>query len=118
MRCLSSVVELLGWTATYAVGFSDPTHPKVAVHPRPAGPPPSPYPGNLGHGRAEIIDLEANGAEPGEFQLVISRASRRVDGGLEHYTVSELIRRTRAPAHSRILNSSTLLVDVSLETIH
>jgi hypothetical protein len=66
--------------------------------------------------RERVIDLEAEG-QPGEFQLVISRASRRAAAGIEHYTVKQFIRRETKP-DGRILAVQKIFEGVFLETIN
>jgi hypothetical protein len=116
MHCRAEVVELVGWSQTYIVDISKPdarmTRRLVAFNPEQAE-----AAANLGHlGKEQVIDLDG-GAAPGEFQLVVARVSRRVRGGIEHHTVSRLIRRASlaAPIH-QIVASLNLFEGVSRET--
>jgi hypothetical protein len=117
MRCHSTVVELEGWTTGYSVDISDPTHPTVTSRPAihdPAQPAPQ---ANLGHwARESVIDLPGDG-RPGEFQLVIARTSRSIEGGLEHFTFTQVVRRDREAGGARILGSLRVFEGVFLETV-
>jgi hypothetical protein len=81
---------------------------------------PVPAPGsesaNLGHwSREGVTGLEGDGPS-GEFQLLIGRVSRRIPGGVEHYTISQVIRRETRPG-GRILESLELFEGIFLETV-
>lgn len=116
MICRPGVVELVGWSRTYSVDISEPDAPKVtsrAVAFNPADGRPA---SNLGHwSKEQVIDLEAD--EEGTFQLVIARVSQKVPGGIEHHTISRLIRRARtAPPGNQVVASLLLFEGVFRET--
>ncbi|MBW3671301.1 MAG: hypothetical protein KY432_06470 [Acidobacteria bacterium] len=117
MNCHSTGIELHGWTTIYSVDITDPTQPIISSRPgsvEDERPPPAE---NLGHwAKEQVINLEAEDAAPGEFQLVISRISRGVEGGSEHYTFSELIHRAQPPWLTSITQSSRLFTGIFLET--
>ncbi len=118
MRCLPSKVELVGWTMTYSVDISGSRQqPPRTVESGLRGVDQGKATDNLGRlSKPQVVTLEADGED--RFQLVIARVSQRVSGGLEHHTVSRLIRRgaTRRPGRE-ILDSLQLFEGVFLETI-
>jgi hypothetical protein len=118
MRCLPTVVELVGWETTHSVdisgsGQSFPTTASPAL--RGAGQPTAP--GNLGHwSKPQVVTLDPEGEN--QFQLVIARVSQRVPGGIEHHTVSRLIQRWANHRPGReIIASQQLFEGVFLETV-
>jgi hypothetical protein len=114
MRCDDGVIELDAFTVRYLVDVSVPERPRTTTE-NAALDPQRTRQENLGNwARAGVIDLETDGQQ-GEFQLVISRVSRPVAGGIEHYTVTELIRREPQPG-GRILTSQRLFEGIFLET--
>ena len=118
MRCRASVVELEGWTTGYDVDFSNPGRPMVTARPTTFAPTQPASQVNLGHwAKAGVINLDADGP-PGVFQLVIARVSHPLSGGVEHYTVSELVRRNRESGLPELLESVRLFQGVFLETVH
>jgi hypothetical protein len=117
MRCHATVVELEGWTSAYSVDLSDPARPTVTSRPTVRAAAQSAPAANLGHwARESVIDLEGDGP-PGEFQLVIARTSRAIEGGVEHYTFTQVVRRDRESGAPGILGSVRLFEDVFLETV-
>ena len=113
MTCHDTVIELNAWTTRYVVDITNLQRPTVTSEPKPAGPGAGSEAG-LGHWSQEgVLDLQGD-AQPREFQLVIARVSRPVEGGVEHYTITELIRRDRG---GRILASLELFNGIFLETI-
>lgn len=118
MNCHPTEIEVQGWKTIYSVDITDPTEPTVSSRPGSLADE-RPLPGqNLGHwAREQVISLEAEDAAPGEFLLVISRTSRRIEGGVEHYTFTELIRRAHPPGFATITQSSRLFTGIFLETV-
>ena len=115
MRCGDRVIELAAFTARYLVDISVPEQPRTTTEDAVLDPQRTPQM-NLGNwGRSGVSELDADGQQ-GEFQLVISRVSRPVAGGIEHYTVTELIRREPRPG-GRILTSKRLFEGIFLETV-
>ena len=115
MRCGDGVIELDAFTVPYLVDVSVPERPRTTTENAVLDAPRTP-PMNLGNwARSGVIDLDADG-QKGEFQLVISRVSRPVAGGIEHYTVTDLIRREPRPG-GRILTSKRLFAGIFLETV-
>jgi hypothetical protein len=115
MRCGDDAIELAGFTARYVVDLSLPDRPATMME-NVALDSERPPATNLGNwARPGVIDLEADGVR-GEFQLVITRVSRRVAAGIEHYTVTELIRRETRPGGG-ILTSQKLFEGIFLETV-
>ena len=113
MTCHATEIELDAWTAEYVVDIADLQRPTITSRPKPAGPGRGGQAG-VGHWSQEgIVDLQGD-AQPGEFQLVIARVSRRLQGGVEHYTISQVIRRDRG---GRILASLELFSGIFLETV-
>lgn len=102
MTCGDASVELTGGGKVHSVDFSHAARPVVST--RAASPTSAPQL-NLGHwSREGVTDLESDAA-PGEFQLVISKASRPVSGGVDHYTVTQVVRRDPAAGLERITAS-------------
>lgn len=116
MTCGETVIQLTGGPTEYAVDITNPRQPHVRGTPATSalsGEGAS----NLGlWSREGVIDLESD-AEPGAFQLVISRVDRKVAGGIEHYTVSRLIHRDPWPGGS-VLDSHLLFEGIFLETVN
>lgn len=116
MTCGETVIQLTGGRTEYAVDITNPHRPDVRGTPATsalsgAGA------ANLGHwSREGVIDLESD-AEPGTFQLVISRVDREVNGGIEHYTISRVIRRDPRPG-GLVLDSHLLFEGIFLETVN
>ncbi|HEY2433534.1 MAG TPA: hypothetical protein VGI12_12735 [Vicinamibacterales bacterium] len=115
MRCGDAVIELDAFTVRYLVDVSAPERPRTTTENAVLDPQRTSQVNLANLARAGVIDLEADGPQ-GEFQLVISRVSRRVAGGIEHYTVTELIRREPRPG-GRILASQRLFEGIFLETV-
>lgn len=117
MSCRETSVELTGWTTRYTVDLLNPAQPVVTARAGAPGSADEPQ-RNLGHwSREGVTDLESDGAAD-EFQLVISRVSRRVTGGIEHYTVTQIIRRDLRPGVPRILEAIKVFEGVLRETVN
>jgi hypothetical protein len=115
MKCRPTVIEVVGWTTRYSVDIADLSHPVIKAE-AVAFDPKASESLNLGHWSKEVvIDLEGD-ALSGEFQLVVSRVSRRRTGGIEHYTISQVIRRQTEPG-GRIVDSLDLFEGIFLETV-
>jgi hypothetical protein len=96
MSCGDRSIELAAWSTRYLVDLSVPEQPRIKTENAAFESQKTPQL-NLGNwSREGVTDLEADG-QPGEFQLIISRASRRIAGGIEHYTVTQLVRRETRP---------------------
>ena len=116
MVCHPERVEIVAWKQTYSVDIASP-EPKVTVRPAPFTADARIPNANLGHWAKELaIDLDA-AAAPGEFELVIARASREVRGGIEHHTVTRIIRRDTRLFGGRIIESLLLFEGVFRETV-
>jgi hypothetical protein len=114
MSCGDRVIEVAAFSTRYLVDVSVPEQPRITTDSAAFEPQRTPQL-NLGHwSREGVTDLEADG-QRGEFQLVISRVSRRVAGGIEHYTVTQLVRREARPG-GRMLASQKLFEGIFLET--
>jgi hypothetical protein len=118
MRCGSSTVELLGWDTRYAVEVSNRSRPRLTVSeklPAPGTVLPGFEAANLGHlGKEGIVDLLA--PTPLDlFQLVTAKAERKVDGGIERFTLTELVHRNPPGTIKRSLR---LFAGVFLETVN
>jgi hypothetical protein len=117
MTCGAGAVELEGWTTGYTISIADPEHPTVTARATRFDPRTGKEAANLGHwSRAGVTDLHADGA-PGEFQLVIARVERAVAGGIEHYTLTDVVWRSSSPGESRLRGSERLFAGVFLETV-
>jgi hypothetical protein len=115
MTCGPTAVALTDGTTRYAVNLAELGRPVVTTEAMPFDPK-TPTPANLGHwARDTVIDLEGDGP-PGQFQLVISRVSRTITGGIEHYTFSRLVRRDPKPG-GFILESASLFEGIFLESV-
>jgi hypothetical protein len=115
MNCGDGAIELRGWTTRYVVDIRDPSRPTITSETAPV-PAPGSESANLGHwSREGVTGLEGDGPS-GEFQLLIGRVSRRIPGGVEHYTISQVIRRETRPG-GRILESLELFEGIFLETV-
>lgn len=118
MTCGATSVELRSSRMVYLVDLSAARGPRVAsgairADERRSGSTP-----NLGHyAKPGVVDLPSDGAL-GEFQLVITRAGRSVEGGLEHFTISEVIPREVGPGATRILASRRVFQGVFFESVH
>ncbi len=116
MRCGEHMIELAAFSTRHVVDISDPDRPHIRTE-QAAFDPQDAAPLNLGHwSREGVTDLEADGPQ-GEFQLVISRTSRPMVGGVEHFTVTQLVRRETIPG-GRILAAQKLYEGIFFETIH
>jgi hypothetical protein len=115
MRCGEHAIELAAWTKRYLIDLSAPEPPRVRTEDAnfaSRGTSQS----NLGHWALEgVVDLESDG-QPGEFQLVIGRVSRRVPGGIERYTLTQLIRRDPKPG-GQILAVQRIFEGIFLESV-
>lgn len=117
MRCLPGAVYIRGGTAAYVADISDPDRPTLRPYKEGLDTtPPEPL-RNLGHwSEPGVVDLDSDGAW-GEFQLVTAAVSRSVDGGIEHFTTSQVVRREDTPGFPRVLEYVTLFTGVFLETV-
>ena len=117
MTCGATTVELRSSRTVYTVDVFAAT-PRVASRPARSGET-RPEPAlNLGHwARPGIVDLASDGAM-GEFQLVIARVERAIEGGLERVTISDVVRREPGPASSRILASRRVFEGIFFESVH
>jgi hypothetical protein len=114
MVCRRDAVDVYGWNASYSVDISSAGRGRVTSSVVPPEASQGKAPGNLGNwAKAQVLDLETDGVA--RFQLVITRASQRVQGGVEHHTISRLIR--RGGRYETIAASRTLFEGVSLETV-
>lgn len=110
MRCAAGRVELYTLSEVITVTLADRGVSRRAA----TGPPPPTA--NLGHyARPGVIDVEGIGGA--SYQLVIARADRSVEGGIEHFTVTELIRRSDGPG-APIIETLTIFRGVFLETVN
>ena len=115
MKCDAGAVTLEAWDAGYLVDLSTPDHPTVTR--RPAVSPRPPEPPNLGHwAKAGVVDLPDSAGATGEFQLVIAQAHHPVSGGVEHFTITEVVQRNPGPGTLRFVASLRLFEGVFLET--
>lgn len=110
MTCGGSAVELHGFDTRWRVDLSDPDRPAITSRPAPPDPDAPAIAGNLGHWARPGVHVLGN-----DVHLVITRVSRPVPGGIEHYTVTELVR--REPAGLRIVAALPLFRGVFLETV-
>jgi len=116
MSCSDRVIEVAALSTRYLVDVSVPEKPRIKTLSASFEPQRTPQL-NLGNwSREGVTDLEADGQQ-GEFQLVISRVSRQIAGGIEHYTVTHLVRRETTPG-GRILAAQKLFEGIFLEAVH
>jgi hypothetical protein len=114
MSCSEGRIELAAWSTRYFVDLSVPDQPRIGWE-NAAFDSQRTTQTNLGNwSREGVIDLVSDG-QLGEFQLVIIRVSRRVAGGIEHYTVTQLIRR-ETRLGGRILSAQKIFEGIFLET--
>jgi hypothetical protein len=116
MKCGHGILEVKAFTKSYFFDVSDPNREPVAFTPKSATQMDRSdlVSGNLGHwSRVSVLDLDSDGAK-GDFQLVIAKADRRIYGGIEHFTFSELIHRTEL---GEIRQGLPLFSGIFLETI-
>ena len=119
MTCRADAVELVGWNAVYSVDLSDPERPQTAIRSALFDHAQAAPAQNLGPwAREQVVNLEAADTAPGLFQLVIARVSRRVAGGVEHYTITQIVRRASAGSPAGEFAASLKLFDgVFRETV-
>ena len=118
MTCRDSVVEVHGRSKAYTVDFSNPAKPSIQGVARPFDPNGASVATNLGHyAKPGVLDLSPMQPLQG-FQLVISRTSRTVVGGVEHFTQTDLVWRDRSRTMDGLRGSERLFVGVRLETSH
>ena len=116
MTCRAGAVEIHGWERTYSVDIRNVMRPSVRSRAAAFDPRKSPAADNLGHlAKPGVIDLEADGSS--RYQLVIARVSHPRAGGIEHHTVTRLVRRTSNRPGSAIVSARQLFAAVFLETI-
>lgn len=121
MTCFEDSIEVEGWTIGYTIDLSGLDAPR-ATHRASrleAGRDVTGEPmGNLGHwGRAGVADLRSD-AVAGTFQLVLARAERSMDGGMERYTLTRLIRRAPKVGAERSEEAVILFEGIFFEPIH
>ena len=118
MTCRAGVVEIHGWERSYAIDISNAMRPAVKSRAVAFDPQKSPAAENLGHlAKPGVIDLEGDGSS--RFQLVIARVSHSPrSGGIEHHTVTRLVRRASNRPGSAIVSARQLFAGIFLETIN
>ena len=118
MTCRAGAVEIHGWERTYSVTIRNVMRPSITSRAVAFDPQKSPAADNLGHlAKPGVIDLEADGSS--RYQLVIARVSHSPkSGGIEHHTVTRLVRRASNRPGSNIVSSRQLFAGVFLETIN
>ena len=117
MTCGPDTVDLHAWTARYSVQITESARTRVSRS-EAAYDPGEASNGNLGHwAQPGIIALESDGRE-GEFLLVISRTSRPVEGGIEHYTFTSIVQRSAPDAGDSIVQSLEIFRGLFFESVH
>jgi hypothetical protein len=118
MTCSAGAVEVHGWERTYSVNIRNVMRPSITSRAVAFDPKKPPAADNLGHlAKPGVIDLDADGS--GRFQLVIARVSHSPRaGGIEHHTVTRLVRRASNRPGSNIVSARQLFSGVFLETIN
>jgi hypothetical protein len=117
MTCGADTVDLHAWTARYSVQITDLARTSVSRS-EAAYDASEASNENLGHwARPGIIVLESDGRE-GEFLLVINRTSRPVEGGIERYTFTSIVRRSAPDAGGSIVQSLEIFRGVFFESVH
>lgn len=118
MTCRAGAVEVHGWERTYTVIIKNVMRPSITLRAAAFDPQKSPAADNLGHlAKPGVIDLEADGSS--RYQLVIARVSHSPrSGGIEHHTVTRLVRRASNRPGSAIVSARQLFAGVFLETIN
>src|SRR5688572_25103175 len=118
MTCRAGAVEIHGWERVYSVNIRNVMRPAITSRAATFDPTKSPAADNLGHlGKPGVIDLEADGSS--RYQLVIARVSHSPRaGGIEHHTVTRLVRRASNRPGSAIVSARQLFAGVFLETIN
>jgi hypothetical protein len=115
MRCLPQAIELAGWDTLYTIDLASRRVTTRAERLDPSRREPQ----NLGYwSRPAVVDLSAD--DGGRFQLVMNRVSQPIDRGIEHHTVSRLVRREEsagAAGAARIVASVTLFEGVFREPV-
>ena len=115
MSCGDRVIEVAAFSKRYLVDVSVADQPRITTELAAFELQRTPQL-NLGNwSREGVTALESDGQQ-GEFELVISRVSRRIAGGIEHYTVTQLVQRETRPS-LRILASQKLFEGIFLETV-
>ena len=117
MTCGARTIDIQGWDRSYSIDISNAMRPAITSRAVAFDPQKSPAAGNLGHlAKSQVIDLEADGSS--RFQLVITRVSHSPRaGGIEHHTVTRLVRRASNRPGSAIVSARQLFAGVFLETI-
>jgi hypothetical protein len=118
MSCRDGAVEILGWERSYSIDISNAMRPAVTSRAAAFDAEKSRAADNLGHlAKPGVLDLEADG--PSRFQLVVARVSHSPRaGGIEHHTVTRLVRRASNRPGSGIVSARQLFAGVFLETIN
>jgi hypothetical protein len=118
MTCRADTVEIHGWERTYSINIRNVMRPSITSRAVAFDPTQSAAAVNLGHlAKPGVIDLEADGSS--RYQLVISRVSHSPRaGGIEHHTVTRLVRRASNRPGSAIVSARQLFAGVFLETIN
>jgi hypothetical protein len=116
MTCGARTIDIQGWDRRYSIDISNAMRPAITSRPVTLDPQQPPA-DNLGHlAKPQVIDLEADGSS--RFQLVITRVSHSPRaGGIEHHTVTRLVRRASSRPGSGIVSARQLFAGVFLETI-
>jgi hypothetical protein len=118
MTCRAGAVEIHGWERIYSVTIRNVMRPSITSRAAAFDPQKVPAADNLGHlGKPGVIDLEADGSS--RYQLVIARVSHSPrSGGIEHHTVTRLVRRASNRPGSAVVSARQLFAGVVLETIN
>jgi hypothetical protein len=117
MTCRAGAVDIHGWERTYSINIRNVMRPSITSR-AVAFDPTQSAALNLGHlAKPGVLDLEADGSS--RYQLVISRVSHSPRaGGIEHHTVTRLVRRASSRPGSAIVSARQLFAGVFLETIN
>lgn len=117
MTCRAGAVEIHGWERVYSVNVRNVMRPSVTSRAAAFDSQKTPTADNLGHlGKPGVIDVEADGSS--RYQLVIARVSHSPRaGGIEHHTVTRLVRRASNRPGSAVVSARQLFAGVFLEII-
>jgi hypothetical protein len=90
MTCTANGVAISGWTGDYAIALDAGLTPRLLSRTKRGAPPKAPPMANLGNWAQQgITPIAVSGGVP-RFQLRIVRASRGMEGGVDHHTTSTL----------------------------